>query len=225
MVCGDSLSATCHLPPTLPITPPATYHLRPTIRDVHTASADLFCRSAAFLLVPAVVNCHYRADLEGTHRLHHAERMGRINDGVPVIGQKNPGRQRKSSLLPHPHQCNHQPRVIPFLQLAPRGEQFYCHADVAVIEERAPQPGQAINLCATPCGGNSETRRRVLAGTKSRGPTKQVRTTLAEKKRQDFPLLDFPGAAKLALGGAQRQLPEERTQLPGSMDGGWVYTE
>jgi len=50
------------------------------------------------------------------------------------------------------------------------------HEDVAVIKERTPQPGHAINLRAMPCGGNSEPSRRALAGAKCRGPhTAKVR--------------------------------------------------
>jgi hypothetical protein len=40
------------------------------------------------------------------------------------------------------------------------------HEDVAVIEERAAQPGPAINLRAMPCGGNGEANRRALVNEK-----------------------------------------------------------
>jgi len=40
------------------------------------------------------------------------------------------------------------------------------HEDAAVIKERAPQPGHAVNLHAMPCGGNSEPSLRVLTGGK-----------------------------------------------------------
>jgi len=39
------------------------------------------------------------------------------------------------------------------------------------------------------CGGNSQPSQRTLAGTKSRGPTKQVRATLASAS---LPLLLYP---------------------------------
>ena len=83
-------------------------------------------------------------------------------------GRKTQERQCKSLLLPHPRRCNRQPREVAFLQLAPRSQQIHGHEDVAVIKERAPRPGHAINLHAMPCGGNSEPNRRALVGGKPR---------------------------------------------------------
>ena len=39
---------------------------------------------------------------------------------------------------------------VAFLQLAPQWQQIHAHEEVAIIKERAPQLGHAINLCATP---------------------------------------------------------------------------
>ncbi len=116
-----------------------------------------------------------------------------------MIGQKNPGRQCKSPLLPHPRQRDRQPPEIAFLQLAPPSQQIHGHEDVAVIKERTPQPGHAINLPAVRCRGNKEASRRALAGAKSRGPTRQVRATLAlpgidpESGNSGFSVPDGPG--------------------------------
>jgi hypothetical protein len=44
--------------------------------------------------------------------------------------------------------------------------QIHPDEEVAVIKERAPQPGQAINLRAMPRGGHSEPNRPALLGEK-----------------------------------------------------------
>ena len=54
-----------------------------------------------------------------------------------MVGEKDPGRQRKPVFLPHPGQRRRQPRLIAFHHLGPRGEHFHGHKEVAVIEERA----------------------------------------------------------------------------------------
>ena len=55
---------------------------------------------------------------------------------------------------------------VAFLQLAPQWQQIHAHEEVAIIKERAPQLGHAINLCATPRASNSEPNRRALVGEK-----------------------------------------------------------
>jgi hypothetical protein len=66
----------------------------------------------------------------------------------------------------------------------PRWEHFHAHENVAGIRIRAPQPGHATNLRAMPCRGNGEPNRRVRAGTKSRGPSEQVRAALASLRKK-----------------------------------------
>lgn len=68
------------------------------------------------------------------------------------------------------HAVNSQPTpLLLFGGIHPRvlSQQIHSHEGVAVIKERAPQPGYAINLRAMPCGGNKEPSRRARAGAKS----------------------------------------------------------
>jgi hypothetical protein len=72
------------------------------------------------------------------------------------------------------------PRESPLRYRQDNRKVSHGHENVAVIKERTPQPGHAINLRAMPRGGNSEPSRRALAGAKSRGPhSAEVRATLA----------------------------------------------
>jgi hypothetical protein len=41
------------------------------------------------------------------------------------------------------------------------------HENVAVTRDRTPQPGNAVNLHAMPCGGNTEPNQPALAGGKA----------------------------------------------------------
>ncbi len=69
------------------------------------------------------------------------------------------------------------------------------------MKERTPQPGHAINLRAVRCRGNKEPSRRALAGAKNRGPTRQVRATLADDIRHIGKLLNV----KWVLEGSVRK--------------------
>jgi hypothetical protein len=54
------------------------------------------------------------------------------------------------------------------------------HENVAVIKERTPLLGHAVNLRAMPRGSNVELSRRALSGAKYREPhTAEIRATLA----------------------------------------------
>jgi hypothetical protein len=57
-------------------------------------------------------------------------------------------------------------------------QQIHGHEDVAVIKERTPQPGHAINLLAVPCWGNKEESWRARDAA---GPTREVRVTPAHR--------------------------------------------
>ena len=66
-------------------------------------------RSFENTLPPLALSC-------SSFHLRDADQIGWIDDGVPVVGQKNPGRKCKSLLLPHPRQSDRQPPEIAFLQ-------------------------------------------------------------------------------------------------------------
>ncbi len=54
------------------------------------------------------------------------------------------------------------------------------------IKDPTRKPRHTINLGAMMCGGNIKPNRRALEGAKNRGPTKQVRATLASIDRIIF---------------------------------------
>jgi len=64
-------------------------------------------------------------------------RIHGTNDGMPLVGEKDPGGQQKPILFPHPCQRVGQPCVITFHQRSPRRERFHSQEKVSVVEKRA----------------------------------------------------------------------------------------
>ena len=142
-------------------------------QQTHGQFSERIDRGYRSLLLPAVIDRDHRAHLDRTYRLRDAERMGRINDDMPVIGQKNPGHQCKPPLLRHPRQEKRQPREMPFLQFAARSQRSHGHEDGAVQKGRTPQPANAINLPVVRGGGNKERNWRARRARKIADPTQR----------------------------------------------------
>ncbi len=151
-------------------------------------SADLSCRSAAFSFESSPSHRLAR-QLTGMWSIVRQHRLSCSAASTPAYSGKL-DHFHCSGRFTRPRRTGCSTGVPPVTR--PRRPCYHKQAwrgpilDVAVIKERTPQPGHAINLPAVRCRGNNGPSRRALAGVKSRGPTNQVRATLAT---------NFPGNA------------------------------
>ncbi len=125
-------------------------------RVIEKASLPQFSGLAA--AVPEPVG---RAELDGLHRRRDGKRVGWEQDGMPMVGEKYPGRQPKSLPRARGAEAPRQKSELQPIERPALRQQLHRQEEEAVRQDKAPQPGH---------GRQRTTSRRCLSSVKAADP-------------------------------------------------------